>query len=81
MTKFTKKWEEATVTISRRELGDILATEINRMIEAGKSDDNNDELDQLIARLLLNYAARIGAAVFRELDDDDEAIEDREEEE
>ena len=69
MTQFTKEWEEATVTISRRELGDILATEISRTIETGKSNGADDEeLNQLLASLLLDYAARIGAAVFAQID-------------
>lgn len=63
--KFDKEWTEETTTISRNELGNIVAEEIMAVNEAMKAADFDPHLQELFHELLLRFSASIAAEIFK----------------
>jgi hypothetical protein len=62
--KFEKEWQEETATISRLELGNIIAEEIVAVGEAMKAADFDPQLQGLFHELLLRFSTSIAAEIF-----------------
>lgn len=66
-----KEWEEGTTTISRGELADIMSTELNKVLNAAHVVGGHGFARE-VENLLVEFAARIGAAVFDDYVDNEE---------
>ncbi len=66
-----KEWEEGTTTISRGELADIMSEELNRVLAAAHVVGGHGFARE-VENLLVEFAARIGAAVFKDFVESDE---------
>lgn len=69
----SKEWEEETTTISRGELADIMSEELNRVMRAAHVVGGHGFARE-VENLLIEYSARIGAAVFKDFVDDEEEV-------
>ena len=68
-----KKWEEGTTTISRGELADIMSAELDRVLVAAHVVGGHGFARE-VENLLVEFAARIGAAVFKDFVENDEEV-------
>ena len=66
-----KEWEEGTTTISRGELADIMCAELNKVLNAAHIAGGHDFARE-VENLLIEFSARIGAAVFKDYVDEEE---------
>lgn len=67
----SKEWEEETTTISRGELADIMSAELNRVLNAAHIVGGHGFARE-VEELLIEFSARIGAAVFKDYVDNEE---------
>lgn len=66
----SKEWEEGTTTISRGELADIMREELNRVLAAAHVVGGHGFARE-VENLLIEYSARVGAAVFKDVVESD----------
>ena len=66
----SKEWEEGTTTISRGELADIMRAELNRVLAAAHVVGGHGFARE-VENLLIEYSARVGAAVFKDVVESD----------
>lgn len=69
----SKKWEEGTTTISRGELADIMSEELHRVLAAAHVVGGHNFARE-VENLLIEFSARIGAAVFKDFVENDEEV-------
>ena len=67
----SEKWLNATTTISRRELADIMGDEINRSLAVAKIV-NADSIYNLLKDFLPEYSARVAARIFKDVPEEEE---------
>lgn len=68
MARFpSKEWEEESVTISRKELGEIVTDNIIAVLMAAEKV-GDEQLTELIKELLLQFSASISAEIFKPVD-------------
>ena len=65
----TREWLETEVTISREELGDIIAREMATVIQAAVIVGDS-ELTKLIKNLLLEYSSSLATEIFKKAEED-----------
>jgi hypothetical protein len=68
-----KEWEEETTTISRGELADIMSEELHRVLAAAHVVGGHGFARE-VENLLVEFAARIGATVFKGFVENDEEV-------
>ena len=68
MPNFSKEWEKATATISREQLGPILAEETFKVYTAALLVNGNDTAD-LIKDLMLEFSASVATRIFEQAED------------
>ncbi len=68
----SKDWEETRVTISRKELGEIIATEMVSVIKAADAVGDM-ELKRFLKEFILEYSANIASEIFKNAPDEREA--------
>ncbi len=67
----SKDWEETRVTISRKELGEIIATEMVSVIKAADGVGDK-ELKRFLRDFILEYSANITSEIFKNAPDERE---------
>ena len=67
----SKDWEETRVTISRKELGEIIAKEMVCIARAADAV-GDAELKSFLKALLLEYSANIASEIFKDAPDERE---------
>lgn len=72
MTKneIPREWLDAEVTISREELGRIMAEEIHSVVEAAAMVEGK-EYARFIKELFETFAASVGTEVFKKLEEEE----------
>lgn len=66
----SEKWLNTTVTISRAELGEIIANEMARVRKIARSVDT--EFADGVKALLLDYSASVAVSIFAKAEDEEE---------
>lgn len=67
----SKEWEETRVTISRKELAEIIATEMADVIKAADAVGDM-ELKRFLREFILQYSANIASEIFKDAPDERE---------
>ncbi len=67
----SKDWEETRVTISRKELGEIIATEMASVVKAADAVGDM-ELKRFLIEFILEYSANIASEIFKNAPDERE---------
>ena len=67
----SKDWEETRVTISRKELSEIIAKEMVCITQAADAV-GDAELKAFLKALLLEYSANIASEIFKDAPDERE---------
>ena len=65
----SKDWEETKVTISRKELADIISKEIVCVLAAANEVGDN-ELTKMVKDLLLEFSASVASEIFKDTTDE-----------
>ena len=65
----SKDWEETKVTISRKELADIISKEIVCVLAAANEVGDN-ELTKMVKDLLLEFSASVASEIFKDTPDE-----------
>lgn len=67
----SREWLEQEVTISRNELGEIIAREIMGVMKAANLVGDKD-LAKFINELLVEYSASVATAIFKKAEEEEE---------
>lgn len=65
----SREWLETEVTISRAELGDIIAREIAEVVKAAEVV-NDDPLTDMIKNLLVEFSASVASEIFKKAEEE-----------
>lgn len=68
----SRDWLEQEVTISRDELGMIIAKEIANVMEAAKATNLGDKMTKMLHELLVDYSASVATQIFSKVEDEEE---------
>lgn len=68
----SRDWLEQEVTISRDELGMIIAKEIANVMDAAKAANFGDKMTYMLHELLVDYSASVATQIFSKVEDDEE---------
>lgn len=68
----SRDWLEQEVTISRDELGMIIAKEIANVMEAAKAANLGDKMTNMLHELLVDYSASVATQIFSKVEDEEE---------
>lgn len=74
MSKITKEWLEGEVTISREELGEIIAKETYKVAKTARAI-GDQRLSGLLCELLMEFGACVATEIFKKLETEKEDTE------
>lgn len=68
----SRDWLEQEVTISRDELGMIIAKEIANVMGAAIQANLGDKMTKMLHELLVDYSASVATRIFSKVEDEEE---------
>lgn len=66
----SKKWEEGKVLISRKEFGEIIASNVKDVVLTAMAATKDLALCNMLKELLMQYSAAVATQVFKDADDE-----------